>query len=152
LITQLACSSYLPGQNSQPLVAARIEAVQEAQLELVRAFEEVLELAERQRDFDLLHVRFGLDGRRCRQIRLAGEGIAGRGESAQEWRRVVVAAVPFRRPGAEEVVLAARQRDIEQPSLVLDRTEIAVGADNRVPGELRDTTGARPGVSPETGS
>ena len=116
---------------AERFVQWRVEAVQEAQLELVRALEQVLQLRKRERDLSAFSagLRLGRGASAVRQC-LGSRTTAG-SHSGRRTPTASCRAVRARRERHEQVLLRACDCDVEQPRLVLDRAAVAVGIGDR---------------------
>ena len=130
---------------AERLVQRRVEAVEEAQLELVRALEEVLELGERERDVRELLLGMRLERRR-RSSRVAGQEPGLPSAVVEELRPSAVQPVARHRGvRGEQVLLGPGHRDVEQARLVLDGPAVAIGARDRgVRDDVEETEPALP--------
>ena len=113
---------------AERLVERRVEPVEEPQLELVGALEQVLQLGERQRD-----VRRLVPGAAAQAAARPPARPWSRVENhccAAQWSkktdRLLVELVRPRREGHEQVLLRAGHGDVEEPRLVLDGAPVAV--------------------------
>ena len=130
---------------AERFVQRRVEAVEEAQLELVRALEQVLQLRERERDLRRLVAGLGLEPRRVgRHASVPGREPLLARAVVEEVRALPVELVRAGRERHEQVLLRAGDRDVEEPRLVLDRAAVAVGIGDR--GVRDDVEEAEPAV------
>ena len=108
---------------AQRLVDRRIEAIENAQLELVRALEEVLEVGEREHNVgDALRAAAGSDAFEP-SIRAPPLHPLGSQHVVPELRPLLKKLVAGNRcPGQVQELLASRHRHVEQPPLVFDGT------------------------------
>ena len=112
---------------AERLVQRRVEAVEEAQLELVGALEEVLQLGEDERDVGRLVPRLRLEPVGRHGCRLSRSGTTGCCVAkSKNGDRARVRSPSRRREGQVQVLLRAGDRDVEQAGLVLDGAAVAV--------------------------